>query len=419
MDATPELVLVLALCAMTAVAAVVLLQDEAVEQSPGSGVASLLALSAGLCVLRFGGPSSSELRGRVASVLGGGGVGVGCALAALRFSGSSSLRGAARAGCLSLTFAAAGASLVVLLVGRGVGYDATARALLSFAFAAALTGFAAGQSDAFAVAALAVTVQILGCIPARASPALGPLLLVVAGVAVTVGALAVRADADDEPDAPWLRGFAVSAFVGTLGAATASHWWTRGVGAMIAATAAGLGGVLTLLLGRYHDDPAHRPLRSLTEVRGMDTAARRTTGAVVGLEGFLAVAAIAALVALAAARSGELGGGASAGSAVAIGASLGFWAYLRALAGSEEGRTVAHDTLLLVLVGAALGRTTPALIGAAAAALGLLVAAISERTAVAEPDAEIAAGLRRRAGTFSGLATLLMSAGALVAVLRS
>ena len=428
MDGTPELLLVLCLAVVAGGGSAVFSRraDGEVASEPRSvlGVAALIALIAGGLVLRFGSPTGFELRARVAAALGGGALGVGCGFASAwgseRLGASDSPGGAARATSLSLVIAGASATVVVLCVGRGApsSLDALVRALSAWAFGGVVASLAIGATDLFALAALAVSVETAAGLSARVPAAFGPLSAVLAAIVVSVGAASMQTDPDEAPDAPSLRGFAVATAVGTIAAASVGYWWARGPGAAVAALAASIGGVLTLLLGRYHDDPLHRPARSLADVRGMDTTARFSTGAIVGLEGFLAVSAIAALVALAAAKAGEISGAAGSGSAVAIATVLGSWAFLRVLARGEAARTLAHDTLLLALVAASFAhRSTFTAVAVAVAGLGLLVAAILERTAAAQPDPSSAGVLRGRAGTIGLLAALVLSGGATVASL--
>lgn len=464
-------VIVLGFAAMAAVGAVALtrsgVDDAPAREGKGAGgalvVAALVALVVGAATLRFGG--SDDVRRRAAAALGGATIGVGGALGSLwarqRLGAPGSLRSAAAATVASLAIAAASAASLGAWAVRvsAASVDALARVLSGWALGAALVGVvmsiasssapdeeadpaldAARGPDAFPVAAVAIAAATIasGAVAAQnatslraaaldpaALVALGPLLAVLAAASTAIGAASVRADEGEPPDAPVVRGFVVATVIGMLAAMAAGHWWARPPGRggwlALAGVTGAIGAWLVLLLGRYHDDPTHRPARALADARGMDAQARWTTGAVVGVEGFVAVVAVAAVVSLAAMYTAEhlgLEGAHASGVAVAIGAVIAAWGFLRAVADGGHARTLAHDTLLLSLAAVAFARRgRVAVIAAGLAAVALLVAAMLERTAAAQPGVDGGASLRRRAATMSLLAASILAGGGTIATL--
>jgi hypothetical protein len=439
---TAELGFVLAVAVMSGVAAAVLGGREEPRSwdrtRAGLGVA---ACALGLVIIRFGGVFDATSRARALLAVGGVVVGVGAALisAEVREYFLSDVRGlkpAASPGLAPLAIVGGVSAILMMLVTRANAFGAVATLFFAFAFGGAvgtLLGSRAG--DPFPLLAIATATMTYACVTVAmrngaafrdfhrsALIALGPLSPLLASVALAVGARSVRSDAGEGEDVAIVRGFAVATIVGMLGVVAASHWWARpsGRGAWLSlpAIAAAVGSVVVLLLGRYYDDPELRAGRAIARARRGGPITRRRVGARIGAEGALAVIAVAAAVALAASYAADvlaIEAGRALGVAVAVAATLASFAFLDAVAGGRDARTLAHDVLLVALcAGALLSRGVVAL-AAAPIALVLVLAGVLERVAAASDEEAdelrkqaailpvVAAGILAAAATFAGV----------------
>ena len=421
MDGTPELLLVLALSAGLTVAWALAFHATLTRRQLGLGGLGLMGLVSGAIGLRWVG-SISEPRGRLAGLLAGIVAGVGAAtVSAWPASESQAPRRARGAAVLPLAVGAASSGVVLLAAGRGGAEDLSSPlarvALAGWALGAAAVGLPFPSTERFAIVALAIGTSTVGAAAARSPIALGPMLAVNAALAAVFGVLSVKADPGEAPEAPGMRGFFVATVLSLLGAASVGHWWARGVAALPAAAAGAGGSALVLLLGRYHDDPARRPARALTEARTLDGTARWGAGALVGLEAFLVVVAVAALAAVASVQVDP--SMQSASLAMVLGGALGPWALLRSLA-TGAARAPAHHALLLawIAVGVAIhSRIWP--IASTLALATMLGSIVVERTSTTWPPGEEAARMRAQADGLARSATLLSAAAVALSVLAA
>ncbi|MGZ3450929.1 MAG: sodium/proton-translocating pyrophosphatase [Polyangiales bacterium] len=316
--------------------------------------------------------------------------------AAARLGGASAI--------LALSVATAGLALSVAIALRLGGPSAVPRVAAGYALGSALAALAlAGSGDVFVVASAfgAATTATASAVAVRNDTFLRasgldpaallalPLVLLAFGAhATTIGVMAIRSDPEEPPDAARLRGFFVASLVTLAGVATAAQWWGRppghGAWLSLAALVGGVAAFLALLLGRYYDDPEHRPHRAIVRAIAVGGRARAFTATAIGLEGAAALALVAGLAAFAAYRCGELlgleGGGilaiAIAGAAVV--ASSGYLAALSAASGEAHG-ALAHDVVALGIASGLVvhaidgGRVGAADAASAAALSGLLI----------------------------------------------
>lgn len=433
-----ELGFVLAVAAVNGATAAILARGEV----PRAGVTSrawlgLAAVGLGLSILGFGGVFAPELRARALLAIGGLVFGLGAALisaeARERALAVVSLRASASSAIVPLTIAGASAVALMMMSLRAPG--AVSPLMFAFALGASLgTLLGSRAGDPFPIIAVATATATASCALVAARNvvafravgfhgstlvALGPLLPLLSAMALAIGALAVRADEGEADETPVLRGFAVATLVGTLAVIAAGHWWARPPGRggwlTLPALAAAMGSLVVLLLGRYYDDPTHRAGRAIARARRSGPKTRRRVGARIGAEGALLVIVVAAAVGLAASRGAEMLGLEAAGAlglAIAIAGCLTSFAYLDAVAGGREGRTLAHDVMLVALCGvASLGRPSVALAAVPIVAT-LVSASVLERMAAASEGDPETEELRRGAALLPVVASGILAAAA-------
>ena len=435
-----ELGFVLVVAVLNGVAAIVLGRTDAArtERVDRRRVAlGFLATLLGFLILRFGGVFDAALRGRALLATGAFVVGIGGALlsSAVREHGlrASSLRGLAWSTVAPLTIVATTTAVLLLMVTRASALAAISVLLFAFALGAAIgTLLASPTGDPFPLIAVATATITSACalvvmrnaasfhgFHASALIALGPLLTLLAAIALVVGALSVRADEGEGADASTIRGFAVSTMVGMLAVIAASHWWARPLGRgawlALAAIAAAIGSVIVLLLGRYYDDPTLRAGRAIARARRGGPITRRRVGARIGAEGALLVISVAAAVSFASYRAAELlslDGGGALGVAIAVAGCLASFGFLDVIAAGRDARTLAHDVLLVSLCSIALLSHSYVALGAVPIAIALVFAGVVERVAAASDPDEHSAELRRRATTLPVVASAMLAAAA-------
>lgn len=434
-----ELGFVLAVAALNGVAAVLLARGGAPHAREWARpILGAAAVGLGGLILRFGGVLGPELRARALLAIGAVVFGLGCALLSAasreRALATGTMRASASSAIVPLAIAgAAAAALMALALGAA---HVAPLMLFAFALGATLgTLLSSRAGDPFPLIALATATTTTACalVATRNAAllralgfhpttltALGPLLPLLAAMALTIGALAVLGD-DGETDAPVLRGFVVATVIGTLAVVAASHWWARPAGRggwlSLPAVAAAFGSALVLLLGRYYDDETHRAGRAIARARRGGPKTRLRVGARIGAEGALAVIAIGAAVGAAAYRAAELlslEGAGALGVAIAVAGSLTSFAFLDALAAGREARTLAHDLLLVTLCSVAMSGQSLVVLAIAPIALALVAAGVVERVAAANEDSE---ELRRRAAILPVVATGILAAAATLGAL--
>lgn len=435
-----ELGFVLAVAVLNGVAAVFLARGDAPRSAPewtrpGLGAA---ALALGWLILRFGGVLSPGLRARGLLAIGAIVFGLGCALisaaARERALEGGTLRASASSTIVPLAIAGGASAILMMMALRATA--AVPLMLFAFALGATLgTLLSSRAGDPFPLVATATATITTACavvatrnvVVLRAVgfhsttlTALGPLLPLLAAMALAIGTLAVHTD-EGETDAPVLRGFVVATAVGTLAVVAASHWWARppGRGGWLALPALGaaFGSAIVLLLGRYYDDPSHRAGRAIARARRGGPKTRLRVGARIGAEGALVVIVVAALVSAAAYRAADilsLEGAGALGIAIAVAASLTSFAFLDAVAAGREARTLAHDVLLVSLCCVAMTGETLVALAAVPIALALVAAGIVERVAAANEDSD---DLRRRAAMLPVVASGILAAAATLGAL--
>lgn len=431
-----ELGFVLIVAAINAGAALVLGRS-ATERVPPAGDRTRVALgisaaALGVVVLRFGGALDETLRARSLLAVGGVVIGLGVALlsaeARERALLGETLRARASSTIAPLTLV--GATVALLLM-----KTTSATLLFSFALGGALGSMLGSRSgDPFPLLALATSTVSYACVLVAAHNgasfrdvhrtaliALGPLLPLLASIAFTIGALAVRSDDGEEPDAAIMRGFAVATILGAGATVAASHWWARSSPWLsLPAIAAAVGSLVVLLLGRYYDDPELRAGRAIVRARRGGPSTRRRVGARIGAEGALVMMFVAAGVGFAAFHAAavvQLDGAGWLGIAIAVAASLASFAFLDAVSRGRDARTLAHDVLLVSLCSVALLSSTYVALATVPIAIALVFAGVVERVAAASEPDEHSETLRRRAAMLPVLAAGMLAAAATFASL--
>lgn len=285
-----------------------------------------------------------------------------------------------------------GASAIVAIVGAALGLATVVAVAVrarvevqigggacAFALGGAIAALLGeGGGEAFVVAAMggAATVTTAASVALRndallraegvdpAAVMVLPLSILLFGaIAAAIGVMAVRTDDDEESHASRVRGFAVATVVAVMSGATATQWYGGGHATwlMLPSVAGGIAAWLAMLLARYYDDPAQRPLRKLA--REPDARARRFTSVLLGVEGGLALCGVAALAVVASEHAGDrigLEGGGLLGVTVVASAILASSAYLAAVASAREdeggSQTIAHDVVVLAIASFLLAR---------------------------------------------------------------
>lgn len=396
-----------------------------------------VAIGLGLIILRFGGVFGPASRSRALLAIGAIVVGLGAALlssaARAHMMRGASLRAFASSTVAPLTIVATVVAVLLMLLTRAAALTAVPAVLFGFALGAAIgTLLASPAGDPFPLLAVATATVTSACtlvalhnrpsfpaFQASALIALGPLVPLLAAIALTAGALSVRADGEEDENASVLRGFAVSAAVSMLAVIAASHWWARptGRGGWLAlpAFAATMGSVVVLLVGRYYDDPTMRAGRAIARARRGGPITRRRVGARIGAESALLVMLVASAVGYASFRAAEvlsLAGGGPLGVAIAVAGCLGSFGFLDAIAAGRDARTLAHDVLLVSLCSIALLSRSIVALAAVPIAIALVVASVLERVAAASEPDEHSLELRRRAAILPVVASGMLAAAA-------
>ncbi len=412
--------LVLSLVAMGFATTLVRAQRDALE--PGAAAkpaaprlgALALSLFVGVVVFRLAGrPELGEARTRIAACLSGLSFGAAAALACGLLRArlvarrdapqTDAIRVGAASSVVPLLASAIGAGVLTMVVARGgvAALDALPRVLSAFALgvgivvlvgegggAAVLVAAACGAGATIAASSVAVRASqalVAAGIDPLALPALPLALQAQAALCTLVGAMATRVDPDEPPDAPRVRGLAVVVVTAALAAASGAHWWF-GHGGFLALSAfvGALAAWLALLVGRYYDDPEHRPRRTLSRAR---PAARAWAGTVVGAEGGAALVAVASLAIVGAHRAaasipGIHAGAGMLGVVVAAAVVSAAAAYLDALAivdvGGVEARaqTLAHDVVSVTIAAYLVLATVHAPISGREILVGAIVGAL-------------------------------------------